>query len=230
MCARPTTSIVRTLYDDADKAGLILEVDGDLQGTVTQTTAFTQNYEDQLTEEVKQNFNHPSIIAWSMYNELGNSTYNTNLITTVNNFVHSLDPTRYTTADSDDGSSTNPIDKVTDLLGTHLYGGWYTSGLTSDASFLDSLHNANPTLPVGGHGIRRRRALTNSQSQARSNCRRRIQPTIFIRRMRKANWRSWLIPSLRPAIICGELRCGTCSTSRPAAATKAIRRAKTTKA
>ena len=62
------------LYDDADKAGLILEVDGDLQGTITSTSmtsAFVKNYEDQLTENVKQNFNHPSIIAWSMYNEIG---------------------------------------------------------------------------------------------------------------------------------------------------------------
>ena len=53
-------------YEDADKAGLILEVDGDLQGTITSTSmtsAFVENYEDQLTENVKQNFNHPSIIA-----------------------------------------------------------------------------------------------------------------------------------------------------------------------
>jgi beta-galactosidase len=141
----------QALYNDADKAGLILEVDGDLQGTITSTSmtsAFVENYEDQLTENVKQNFNHPSIIVYSMYNEIGNSSANATLISNLSTFVHSLDSTRYTTADSNDGSSTNGIDKATDLLGTHLYGGWYTGGLTSDGSSLDSMHSANPTLPL----------------------------------------------------------------------------------
>jgi beta-galactosidase len=141
-------------YEDADKAGLILQVDGDLQGTITSTSmtsAFVENYEDQLTENVKQNFNHPSIIAYSMYNEIGSSSTNATLIKNLSTFVHSLDPTRSTSADTDDGS-TNPgttsIDTVTDLLGEHLYGGWYSGGLTGDGSFLDSLHNNKPTLPI----------------------------------------------------------------------------------
>ena len=138
-------------YDDADAAGLILQVDGDLQSTITSTSltsAFVENYEDQLTENVKQNFNHPSIIAWSMYNEISSSSANATLISNLSNFVHSLDPTRYTSADSDDGSSTNGIDKAADLLGTHYYGGWYVSGLASDGSSLDNMHSANPTLPL----------------------------------------------------------------------------------
>ena len=141
-------------YEDADKAGLILQVDGDLQGTITSTSmtsAFVENYEDQLTENVKQNFNHPSIIAYSMYNEIGSSTNNATLIKNLSTFVHSLDPTRYTSADTDDGS-TNPgttsIDTVTDLLGEHLYGGWYSGGLAGDGSFLNTLHNNKPTLPI----------------------------------------------------------------------------------
>ena len=141
-------------YEDADKAGLILQVDGDLQGTITSTSmtsAFVENYEDQLTESVKQNFNHPSIIAYSMYNEIGSSTNNATLVKNLSTFVHSLDPTRSTSADTDDGS-TNPgttsIDTVTDLLGEHLYGGWYSGGLAGDGSFLNTLHNNKPTLPI----------------------------------------------------------------------------------
>ena len=141
-------------YDDADKAGLILEVDGDLQSTITSTSltsAFVKNYEDQLTENVKQNFNHPSIIAWSMYNEIGGSSANATLISNLSSFVHSLDPGRYTVAETDDGSSnpaSNSIDTVTDLLAEHLYGGWYVSGLTNNGSFLDTLHSNKPTLPI----------------------------------------------------------------------------------
>lgn len=139
------------LYEDADKAGLILTVDGDLQGTITSTSltsAFVENYEDQLTEEVKQNFNHPSIIAWSMYNEIGNSSANASLISSLSSFVHTLDSTRYTMADSNDGSSTNGIDTDTDVLGTHLYNGWYGGTLTADGSSLDSMHSANPSRPL----------------------------------------------------------------------------------
>ena len=121
-------------YEDADKAGLILEVDGDLQilsTSTSMTSAFVKNYEDQLTENVKQNFNHPSIIAWSMYNEISGSSANATLISNLSSFVHSLDTSRYTVAETDDGSSnpgSNSIDTVTDLLAEHLYGGWYVMG------------------------------------------------------------------------------------------------------
>ncbi len=140
------------LYEDADKSGLILEVDGDLQGTITATTlgsAFVNNYEDQLTEEVKQNYNHPSIIAWSMYNEIGNNTNNANLIANLSAFVHGVDSTgRYTTADSNDLSSTNGIDTATDLLGQHPYYGWYGGSPTQDGTAIDNMHSANPTRPL----------------------------------------------------------------------------------
>jgi beta-galactosidase len=141
-------------YEDADKAGLIVQVDGDLQGTITSTTlgsAFVNNYEDQLTEEVKQNYNHPSVIAYSMYNEIGSSVNNATLISNLSTFVHGLDPSRYTSADTDDGNNNpaaNSIDTVTDLLGEHLYGGWYVGGLANDGSFLDTLHNNKPALPI----------------------------------------------------------------------------------
>ena len=39
-----------------------------------------------------------------MYNEIGSSTNNATLISNLSTFVHSLDPTRYTSADTDDGS------------------------------------------------------------------------------------------------------------------------------
>ena len=117
------------------------------------TSAFVTNYEDQLTEEVKQDFNHPSIIAWSMYNEIGNSSANGMLILNLSNFVKTLDPTRYTTADSNDLSTNDfanagSVDNATDLVGVHPYNGWYGGTPTQDGPIVDSLHNANATRPL----------------------------------------------------------------------------------
>ena len=59
-----------------DQVGLLVIAEGGINGTITSTTpgsAFVNNADDQLTELIKQNYNHPSIFAWSLYNEVSNS-------------------------------------------------------------------------------------------------------------------------------------------------------------
>jgi beta-galactosidase len=198
-------------YNDADKAGLILQVDGDLQGTITSTSltsAFVENYEDQLTENVKQNFNHPSIIAYSMFNEIGNSSAKGTLISNLSSFVHSLDPTRYTTVDSNDGSSTNAIDKAADLLGTHLYNGWYggvphqmgRSWIACTMPIRRCPWQLRNTAPAPVPSSTRTTLSFLYRTPAARTC---------IRKICKTNSRNYPMRSLHRAIICGQLPCGT---------------------
>ena len=61
-------------YDDADKAGMIMwaEVPFVHQSSFTNGApkpALIDNGKEQLTELIRQNYNHPSIVVWSIGNE-----------------------------------------------------------------------------------------------------------------------------------------------------------------
>ena len=58
------------MYDLCDRAGLVVWAELPLVVDVTKSQAFTDNAKQQLREMVKQHFNHPSILFWSLYNEL----------------------------------------------------------------------------------------------------------------------------------------------------------------
>ena len=140
----------QALYAYCDQVGLMVYTEVGLQGTVTSTTpnsAFVNNLDDQLTEMVKQNYNHASIFAWGMFNELGTS--NNTLIQNMSNLVHVLDSSRYTGAASNQGSPTDAINAAPDIVGRHLYDGWYGGAPESMGGELDSFHNGNPTHPMG---------------------------------------------------------------------------------
>jgi beta-galactosidase len=59
------------VYDQADKMGLIVWAENPFVNEMRTTTEFADNAEKQLTEMIKQNYNHPSIVTWGLQNELG---------------------------------------------------------------------------------------------------------------------------------------------------------------
>ena len=136
-----------------DQVGLLVIAEGGINGTITSTTpgtAFVNNADDQLTELIKQNYNHPSIFAWSLYNEVSNSAAKGSLMSSLSNLAHSLDATgRYTDAENNSGSITDAVDAAADINGQHLYSGWYGGSPTQNGSQLDSMHNSSPTRPLG---------------------------------------------------------------------------------
>jgi len=107
--------------------------------TLFPTPAFTDNARQQLTELVKQNFNHPSICFWSLFNELGFSFHKKDyptdtpgpkpwdLIGELNLLTHQLDPTRLTTSASNH-DVTHPMSYQTDIMAFNRYPGWYGKG------------------------------------------------------------------------------------------------------
>lgn len=59
------------VYDTADKMGLVLWTEIPLVNSMTETGHFTESTVNQLKELIKQNYNHPSIVAWGLQNEFG---------------------------------------------------------------------------------------------------------------------------------------------------------------
>jgi beta-galactosidase len=147
------------LYDLADRYGLIVWdelplIDGETLDPISNraTPAFTANVEQQLTELIRQDYNHPSIVVWSIANEIvlnGQSSDDLNpLLGDLNALAHTEDPGRPTTLASNaaDGDVTN---FTTDVVAFNKYYGWYSGTVDDFAPWADAIHAAYPSRSIG---------------------------------------------------------------------------------
>ena len=116
------------------------------KGFVNQES-FKENGRNQLKELIRQNYNHPSIMFWGLFNELKESGDNpVEYVRELNDLAHSEDPTRPTTAASNQGGALNFI---TDNIAWNRYDGWYGSTPATLATWLDAMHGAHPEIRIG---------------------------------------------------------------------------------
>jgi|GEM_PF-4049027 len=145
----------QTMYRVFDRLGIVVWTEDGLVNHLEQERKFDDNARQQFIELVKQNYNHPCVFVWSLYNELAFhpmpqsqtvltfsptpepiSEYRFNrlhptkfslpwqLIITLNQLAHDLDPSRLTVAASNQGPSA-PINFITDIISFNRYSGWY---------------------------------------------------------------------------------------------------------
>jgi len=163
------------IHDLADRDGLVLwdEIPLVSQWTLGEslepTPVLRENAQQQLRELIAQDFNHPSVVTWSIGNEIdfGNSipAFVGNksgavpdplpLLKELNQLAHELDPGRPTTlATCCEGiryapDTVVPITaSVTDLSGANRYFGWYYDKPSDLGPHLDGLHHTRPTQPM----------------------------------------------------------------------------------
>jgi len=131
------------------------------------------NARQQLTELIRQNYNHPSIAVWSIANEIdltatqikGPSKPAT-LLKSLDLLAKQEDPGRFTTvadcceagigphADAGGGAamagmaSRDAIVGIADTVGYNRYFGWYTGKLDDFGPMLDQAHRRHPALPI----------------------------------------------------------------------------------
>ena len=111
--------------------------------------AFYANAQQQLRELIKQNFNHPSICFWSLFNELGPHTRTDwKLVDELNDEAHKLDPSRLTTSASH-LPARFPVSWIPDLHTFNRYYGWYMDTIYDWPARLDTLHKEHPDQNVG---------------------------------------------------------------------------------
>ena len=88
------------------------------------------NAKNLLSEMINQNFNHPSIIIWSLGNEMNwlpdfpdgdNTEKMTVFLKELNNLSHQLDPTRKTAIRKYEEGS-----KIVDVFSPSIWSGWYS--------------------------------------------------------------------------------------------------------
>ena len=114
-------------YDLADQRGLVVWAEMPLVNSITATQAFTDNAKHQMTELIRQSYNHPSIAFWSIGNEQRTDNTATNdLLTQLTALVRAEDTSRMSAYAHCCTSDTSGLPAHTDVTGYNEYFGWYT--------------------------------------------------------------------------------------------------------
>ncbi len=117
-------------YAKCDSIGLLVWAEIPFVNRVT--TYESENAVQQLTELIRQNFNHPSIYIWGLHNEVYAPFEQTIPLTTrLHDLAKSEDPDRYTIAVSGYNTINATANNNADLQGINHYFGWY-GGKISD--------------------------------------------------------------------------------------------------
>ena len=105
---------------------------------------YLQNCTEQLTELVKQNYNHPSILFWGLFNEVDIPAAD---LTVLHKTAKQIDPYRLTTQ----ADNVQPTERhsVTDIVAWNWYFGWYYGNWDEYGLWYDSLHREYPGLKSG---------------------------------------------------------------------------------
>lgn len=137
-------------YQLADQNGICVWSEVPLINYITQSSAFYTNTLQQLREMIRQRYNHPSVIFWSVYNEitLSPGPTPTNLISQEVQLVSQEDSSRLSTAAANT-SDNDPSTIYTQVIAFNKYYGWYSSPLNGVGAWADNFHATYPNRCVG---------------------------------------------------------------------------------
>ena len=113
-------------YSLCDKAGILVWAELPQVNEINASEQFAETSRNQLLDLIRQNINHPSIFAWSLFNEvaLRDTPDPHRELQDMNNVAHSEDPTRPTIA-ATTVDKYPQMNKIPDWLGWNIYPGWY---------------------------------------------------------------------------------------------------------
>ena len=196
--------------DLADRAGMVVWAELPYVTTPSLTGGkgsdhLWANAEQQLREQIRQNYNHPSILMWSVGNEVdsakgfgikGDPPRPLALLQHLNAIAKQEDPDRPTTmADCCEGlgmmqTAGEQLAGTTDLIGYNRYFGWYyPKPLDAAVQFgaaLDKLHKDHPSLPLSVSEYGAGGAITQHSDDPRGGF------VNFIGRPHPEEYESWL--------------------------------------
>ena len=154
------------VYRICDELGLLVWSEVPVINDVTDSEAYHNVSLKMQREQIKQFFNHPSVIMWGHMNEIFIRLVFNNKITEpekaakiktsvalaekLEKLTKELDPDRLTVMALHENELYNSsgIADIPDVIGWNLYFGWYSPGLDSFGKFLDDQHERYPDRPL----------------------------------------------------------------------------------
>lgn len=141
------------MYELADKNGVVVWAEIPFVGPggyadkgFVDQESFKENGRRQLRELIRQNYNHPSIMFWGLFNEIKEEGDNpVEFVKELQAIAREEDPTRLTTAASNQDGALNFI---TDNIAWNRYDGWYGSTPSTLATWLDATHKKYPEIRI----------------------------------------------------------------------------------
>lgn len=140
------------VYDDCDELGLLVWSEMPAWQSSAETLSSTATWNNdampQLRQIVHQHRNHPSVILWSVANEIPSDKQEVaDYIDRAIEYVHLLDPTRLVTFASNRGERDIAM-ATEDVISVNEYYGWYSGKLEDVGPMLDRMHQKYPDKPI----------------------------------------------------------------------------------
>lgn len=136
-------------YQLADEHGLVVWAEVPVYGAISYdaTAAYTETSRRQLVELIRQNYNHPSILFWSIGNELENDEASRQVLANLNALAKAEDSGRLTTYASK--FTDRAINYMAETTGLNRYDGWYAGDVQYFGAALDQVHRNRPDVAIG---------------------------------------------------------------------------------
>lgn len=146
------------VLDECDRLGLIVWEEIPVVNEVPDVPGFSDNCEVNLTEMIRQHYNHPSVMMWGFMNEIllrapsedspewpATKERIVKLANQLETKLKEEDPTRASVMAVDGSERNNRVGiDVTDVWGWNLYPGWYWGKLSDFDIFLEKQHKEYP--------------------------------------------------------------------------------------
>ncbi|MGN6531297.1 MAG: glycoside hydrolase family 2 TIM barrel-domain containing protein, partial [Ginsengibacter sp.] len=154
------------VYRTCDELGLLVWTEIPVVNEVTPTEAFTENCLQMMREQIRQTYNHPSVILYGYMNEilirmLSNSRLKEEqrqqIATDTRNLALKLEALTKQEAPYhntvmaihyEDGYNKYNVSTIPDVLGYNLYFGWYYEEREDLTRFLNEEHKRFPNRPI----------------------------------------------------------------------------------
>ncbi len=148
----------RFFYDRCDEMGLLAWIEIPASGRILDDSVFVERLHETTREMVSQNRNHPSLLVWSLHNELYSIHDGTAMpkgsaepvIAGLQSLVKSLDKDHPTTCAASSADNLE-LNAIPDVYAFNAYPGWYGTN-AYDMTFRIDEHLAANRRPIAGIG------------------------------------------------------------------------------
>lgn len=134
-------------YSKCDSIGFMIWAEIPFVNRVS--TKEADNAKQQLTELIRQNYNHPSIYTWGLHNEVYTPiNYTASLTAELDDLAKSEDPYRYTVSVNGYGDPGHGVNMNADIQGINRYFGWYEKKIQDIEPWIMGMEKNYPNYKV----------------------------------------------------------------------------------